>query len=214
MIVRSITNLKLFKVLDEGTNEMFYGCNQEWYGTDWQRRSGCGPSVASNIVFYLNNNKTISDAEKNVNTKNKCVSFMEEVWEHVTPTNEGIPTTKMFYDHVVAYTKSKGLNVKYGFCDVPEDKLLRPKLSKILDFLEEALIKDSPIAFLNLSNGDEKNLEPWHWVTIISLQFTENKKSAFIKILDEGLIKNINLELWYNTTTLGGGFVYLLNATS
>jgi len=26
--------------------------------------------------------------------------------------------------------------------------------------------------------------------------------------LDEGLIKKIDLALWYRTTTLGGGFVY------
>jgi len=77
-----------------------------------------------------------------------------------------------------------------------------------LSFLEGGLIKDAPIAFLNLCNGQVKNLDPWHWVTIISLEYAENGKSASIKILDEGLIKKIDLALWYDTTTLGGGFVY------
>jgi len=47
-------------------------------------------------------------------------------------------------------------------------------------------------------------------VTIISLEYIENK-GIYVYILDEGAIKRINLTLWYNTTTLGGGFVYFAN---
>jgi hypothetical protein len=78
----------------------------------------------------------------------------------------------------------------------------------VVYFLEGALQQDSPIAFLNLCNGDEKNLQSWHWVTIIALEYSEDGNSAFIDILDEGLIKKIDLLLWYKTTTHGGGFVY------
>ena len=107
----------------------------------------------------------------------------------------------------ICYT-NEGRNVKYDFCNLPKDTSCRPKLSKVIDFLEGALVNDAPIAFLNLCNGEEKNLQRWHWVTIISLEYSEDRKSVFIKILDEELIKKIDLTLWYNTTTLGGGFVY------
>lgn len=133
---------------------------------------------------------------------------MEEIWGYVTPTKEGIPNTKMFYEDVLFYAFVKGMNVNYYFCNIPEDKVNRPKLSKILKLLQDALIKDAPIAFLNLCNGQVKNLDSWHWVTIISLEYTEDGRSAFINILDEGQIKTIDFALWYNTTTLGGGFVY------
>lgn len=133
---------------------------------------------------------------------------MEEIWKFVTPTRAGIPTTKLFYESVTAYTKTKGLDVEYRYCDLPKKKSLRPKFMDVVYFLEGALQQDSPIAFLNLCNGDEKNLEPWHWVTIISLEYSEDGESAFIDILDEGMIKKINLLLWYKTTTHGGGFVY------
>ncbi len=55
--------------------------------------------------------------------------------------------------------------------------------------------------------ADEKDLDPWHWVTIISMEYDEDGKCAFINVLDGGLIKKTNLALWYQTTTLGGGFV-------
>lgn len=205
---KSISDTNLLKIFDEHTHKAYYGCDQEWYATEWQRLSGCGPTAVCNIIWYLNHTQPAFGLKQSCDSKENSLSFMEEIWEYVTPTNEGIPTIKMFYEAVLAYTKLKGLNVEYSFCDVPEDKSIRPKLADVVIFLERALLKDAPIAFLNLCNGDENNLEPWHWVTVISLDYAEDENSAFINILDGGLIKKIDLSLWYNTTTLGGGFVY------
>jgi len=205
---KSISNVKLLRIFDERTHENHYGCDQEWYATEWQRLSGCGPTAVCNLIYYLNRTQPSFGLEQSCDTKETSVSFMEEIWRYVTPTAKGIPTTKMFYEAVLAYAKAKGLDVAYSVCDVPEDKSLRPNLADVVNFIERALQKDTPIAFLNLCNGEEKNLEPWHWVTIISLEFAENRKTAFINILDGGLIKRIDLTLWYNTTILGGGFVY------
>lgn len=207
MTTNSIDQINLFMVIDESKNETHYGCNQEWYATKWQRLSGCGPSVASNIYFYLSHTQSSLELEKGFNSKETWLSLMEEIWEYITPSIRGVHTTKMFYEPMLTYTKFKGLNVEYRFCDVPKDKARRPKLSEILSFLEQALSKDAPIAFLNLCNGEEKNLDRWHWVTIISLEY-DDKDSLFVSILDEGKIKKIDLSLWYNTTKLGGGFIY------
>jgi hypothetical protein len=212
MMIYSISNLNLFKIIDDSMNKIYYGCSQEWYATEWQRLSGCGPTAASNIISYLNRTCSTLELGQSPDNKINCISLMEEIWAYITPTTEGVNTTKMFYEAVLIYTKSKGLNVEFEFCDLPEDKTLRPELAVILTFLKKALANDAPIAFLNLCNGEEKNLEQWHWVTIISLECSEDGKSAFIKILDEGQIKKIDLALWYNTTTLGGGFVYFTAA--
>ena len=208
-MTQTILNLNAFKVLDESNHKIYYGCDQEWYTTEWQRCAGCGPSVATNIFMYLSH--TGSTLEEYSITKENCLLLMEEAWKYVTPTPMGIPTTKMFYEYVLAYTKTKGINVEYGFCDLPEDKSCRPTLLEVRQFIEGALSKDTPIAFLNLCNGDEKNLDRWHWVTIISLDYKENEDSADVTFLDEGFIKKIDLSLWYHTTTLGGGFVYFIN---
>jgi hypothetical protein len=72
--------------------------------------------------------------------------------------------------------------------------------------VESALSRDVPVAFLNLCSGEEKNLQEWHWATIISLQAEENGL-VFVHILDEGAVRVVNLTLWLETTTRGGGFV-------
>jgi hypothetical protein len=201
----SLSNIDIFKVLDENNENAYYGCNQEWYTSEWQRRSGCGPSVACNIITYLHAEKP--DLVHDISSKSKCLSFMEEIWEYVTPTEMGIPTTKLFYDRVLAYAEAKEFPIGYEFCDIPEEKTLRPPLQEMIDFIETALIKNIPVAFLNLCNGCEENLDRWHWVTVISIDSTGDEKNAVIEILDEGKIKKIDLALWYHTTTQGGGFV-------
>lgn len=208
MITKSISNPDLLEIFNEDTNQIFHGCNQKWYTTFWRRLSGCGPTVASNLILYLYQTRFASGLKQNLISKKYCLKLMEDIWNYVTPRLTGVSATKMFYKGVLSYTKSKELNIEYGFLDLPKDKAARPGLSEVAYFLEGALLKDAPIAFLNLCNGAEKSLERWHWVTIISLEYTENGAGVFVNILDNGQIKKINLALWYNTTTRGGGFVY------
>lgn len=207
MIKRSIQNLNLFEIYDEITSKDCYGCDQEWYRTKWQRLSGCGPTVATTILYYLRRSRPASGPDNSPLNRSGCLSLMEEVWQYVTPKLSGIPTTKMFYDDVLAYAKAKALNLKLDVIDIPGNRSLRPEFRRLLMFLADALRSDAPIAFLNLNNGDEKQLDSWHWVTIISLEYAEDESTAFTEILDEGIIKKINLAQWFQTTTLGGGFV-------
>lgn len=202
----SISNPALFKVPTDDAS--CFGCDQGWFASEWQRLSGCGPTAATNIIFYLTHNDPSSISGSCFSDKGSCLSLMEEIWAFVTPTTEGIDTTQMFYTSVMAYFQSKNINVAFEVIDLPEDKTLRPKFTELLDFLERAMNNDAPVAFLNLCNGEEVNLEAWHWVTIISLENAEDEEITFVKILDQGQISMINLTLWYNTTELGGGFVY------
>ncbi|HBE80615.1 MAG TPA: hypothetical protein DDW65_22945 [Firmicutes bacterium] len=208
MTTKSILNPDFFKVLDEDTRELYYGCNQEWYTTKWQRLSGCGPTVASDLILYLFYRTRQTNLGMGLISKKNCLELMEEIWQYVTPTMHGVSNTKMFYEALFSYAEFKGFHVQYRFLDLPNKRLNRPSFSELLNFLDEAFSKDTPVAFLNLCNGDEKGLDRWHWVTIIALEYTENGDQAFADIIDDGKIKRINLALWYHTTSKAGGFVY------
>ena len=86
----------------------------------------------------------------------------------------------------------------------------RPVLYEVIEFIQNGLRADTPIAFLNLDNGAETALEAWHWVTITAIYAEET--DAVVDICDEGVKKQINLRLWLETTVQGGGFIYLLSA--
>ncbi len=201
-----IEHPELFKVSDESSGETYCGCSQTWYRGKWQRMSGCGPTAASNIILYMNQESPISKA--------KCLSVMEEMWRYVTPTVRGVHTTRRFRVGMSGYAASKGMNVRFEVCNLPKNRSRRPVLSEVIRFLEEALSKDCPVAFLNLCNGQELSLDRWHWVTIISLEHDLEGDNAVVEVLDRGEVKRLNLTLWYNTTKRGGGFVYLVNQDS
>lgn len=196
----------MLKVFDVNSQTAYYGCDQEWYATEWQRCAGCGPSVVSTMLLYFNRVSCLS--KSGVYTKEDCLSLMEEVWQYVTPTDHGIPTTKLLYEDVLQYGEAKALTIEYCVCDMPEESSARPPFPELVRFLAGALDQDIPVAFLNLCNGDEQNLDRWHWVTIIALEYDESGENALVTIVDGGMLKRIDLALWYKTTTQGGGFLY------
>lgn len=208
LMIYSIRHPEYFEVHSGQDEASCYGCDQEWYNSEWQRLSGCGPTAASNIIYYLSRTKPRACKLDVQNDRGGCLALMEEVWTYVTPTEEGVDTTKKFYDALRAYFDAVGTRTAAEICDIPENKDERPALKEVLDFLITAMENDAPVAFLNLCNGDETNLEEWHWVTVISLRCDEGKAQSHLIILDEGQFKKIDLGLWHNTTELGGGFVY------
>ncbi len=209
MKTSSISNLELLKFVDESNDNIYFGCDQEWYPTEWQKRSGCGPTTACNILLYL---KFLNFSEKkaiNNNSKEFALSQMQEVWRYITPSEKGIPTTEIFCHDIGDYYKSKNLEATCYSFDIPKDKYLRPEFKEVIHFIENAMLADSPVAFLNLCNGEVEALDSWHWVSIVSLESNEKGNVGNVQIVDEGLLKKIDLYSWYNTTKLGGGLVYI-----
>jgi hypothetical protein len=86
--------------------------------------------------------------------------------------------------------------------DIP--KLGRPSAPEVLGFVAAGLDSDCPVAFLNLSNGNQPQLDGWHWVTIIGLD-----DRAVARISDQARLIEVNIEEWLGSTLLGGAFVYI-----
>lgn len=195
----ALKNPEFFEILDEITGNKYSGCNQEWYRKPWQRMAGCGPTVASNIILYNRKNSGTIKCD--------ALRLMEELWKHVTPTFRGVNSTNIFHRGLKSLAESKNAALLYDAVDIPEKKEMRSSLEAVVSFIGSSLEKDIPVAYLNLCNGDEKNLDKWHWVTLIAIEYEDDMSSVFAEILDEGMKKTVDLLLWYNTTTLGGGFV-------
>lgn len=208
MISITLAHSEWFEILDESTQTRYNGVDQDWYGEEWQRTAGCGPATAANIVHYAWRKKSLVCRAI---TKSQMTALMEEMWQYVTPTANGIPTTELFCGLFDSYLEAKGLKTSRVACclDLRRDGGEFLPFKRILEYLETSLRNDNPVAFLNLCNGDALELESWHWVTVISLRFDLDADllNATIEILDAGSVKRVDLALWYQTTTKGGGFV-------
>ncbi len=205
----SIRHPEYFQIFSEDESKTLFGCDQEWYRSHWQRISGCGPTAASNLMYYISRSKQAASGVDMTNGKDECLTLMEKVWAYVTPTQQGVDTTKRFVDSLGMYLDELQFKADLQVLNIAKAMKKRPTAEDVVTFLDQAMRNDAPIAFLNLCNGDETALEEWHWVTIISLEFNEDTSQVYVEIIDESQIKRINLTLWLRTTTRGGGFVYI-----
>ena len=209
MMNSTIRHPEYFQIFSEDESKTLFGCDQEWYRSHWQRISGCGPTAASNLMYYITRSKQAASDVNMTNNKGKCLALMEKVWGYVTPTQQGVDTTKRFVDSLGLYLEELHLKADLHVLNIAEDIQNRPTNEDVVTFLDQAMRNDAPIAFLNLCNGDEIALEEWHWVTIIALEYSDTASQVYVEIIDESKIKRINLALWLSTTTRGGGFVYI-----
>lgn len=206
MINASVKNIKLFDIFDETAAVTYCGGWQGWYGDVWKRMSGCGPTTVANIMNYLCRTWA-GNIDGPPLPKNNFQALMEAVWRYVTPGMRGIPSTSALIKGAAGYIVSENLELTPEKLDIPKNKSLRPVFSEMLAFLSASLNNDAPVAFLSLDNGEEKRLDSWHWVTLLSLEYEEDGSAAFAGIADEGQRFRVDLKKWYDTSSLGGGFV-------
>lgn len=183
----------------------YYGANQDWYQTKWQRSAGCGPTSTSHLLSYLSKTRETCKALCSYDTSGKSgiLKLMDEVWEYVTPTKQGVNKTEMLVDGAVRFGDERGVALSCRVMPIPPLPVLRSLHEKAYAFIAQALSDDLPVAFLNLSSGMVSNLDQWHWVTLT--EFDPETKHAIM--YDNGSRQPVNLDLWLQTTTLGGGFV-------
>jgi hypothetical protein len=170
------------------------GGSQHWYADKWRRRSGCGPTAAANLVWYLSDIKDRSLAAFRV--------LQEEMFGYVTPGFGGVNSSKIFTEGVAAYAKAHGAALEQTALDIPQFR--RPSAAEALGFIAAGLDSDCPVAFLNLSNGNQQQLDSWHWTTIIGLD-----DGMTARISDQARIIEVNIKEWLCSTMLGGAFVYI-----
>ena len=174
----------------------YIGGSQDWYDVRWHRMSGCGPVAASNLVWY----KLCMQGDKR-----QYEILIREMYFFMTPDIHGVNTSEIFTDAVSRYGAEKGLQFVMQVLEIPKNANSRPDNKTTIEFLASALHSDLPVAFLNLSNGTLKNLENWHWVTILSL----DKITGLTEVSDYGKKLDIDISEWLNSTRLGGCFVSL-----
>lgn len=193
----------------ENDNQKWYGYDQDWYLSSFQRTRGCGPTVAAMLLMYLNRREAepLPYMGHNISSITKV---LEHVWDFVTPGwLLGLNSTKKFCQGVEKLMGSYGLNWRCRRLSVTAFRSKRASLSQVVQFLEDGIAADCPIAFLNLHKGQAIDLESWHWIVLIALSYDEQQNRYLVTGYDGGRPLTFDLGLWLETTKLGGGFVYI-----
>jgi len=190
--------------------KIHYGANQQWYTGilgSWQRLAGCGPTNAASLLWYLARTRPgcagLAPQPAAEQTREVMISHMKTVWPYVKPGMHGVNRTDLFRDGVLRFAVDRGISLAADTLDVPPETGDRPDSAQAAIFLQNALERDLPIAFLNLNSGKETRLESWHWMTITA--FAPETLTGWC--YDQGTCREFDLALWLETTLRGGGFV-------
>jgi hypothetical protein len=127
---------------------------------------------------------------------------MEEVYGFVKPGMIGIMPGD-FIKGAVDFSAFRDYRFAPALLPVPGSKRNRPTSGAVARFIRESLEADIPVAFLNLSSGRIKNLDSYHWVTIILFDEVTGKAD----IVDNGRRLTIDVIKWIRKTSMGGAFV-------
>jgi hypothetical protein len=179
------------------------GGSQLWYTDRWSVLSGCGPTAAANLVWYLSRRDPSLGALTGVLTYSleSYRSLQDEMFTRFKPGMGGVNSSKLFTGGLLKYAGLRGIALETRELDIPA--IGRPSAGAMADFVREGLVSDCPVAFLNLSNGDQAALDSWHWVTVIGLS------GRTAHILDMGRPVEVDLLRWHASSVLGGAFVYV-----
>ena len=185
---------------------VLFGCDQDWFRGFWQRKAGCGPCTGANLILYLSRSGRLS-LPMEITDRASFLVLMERSWEYLTPGMMGLNSPFLMQRGLDAYLESLGSPLRSRVLEVPAQEALRPSPAQAEAFIRQGLEAGSPVAFLNLSNGDIPGLESWHWVTVIGVSGTG--EDAALDIYDNGKQLSVSLPRWLRATKRGGGFVYV-----
>lgn len=185
-----------------------HGADQDWYSLPWRQRAGCGPTTASVQMAYLAALRPSLAALCPLEGREQgtFVTYMDQVWEYVTPGSHGLNRVEMYTDGVTRFCGERGVRLVSHALEVPIGEE-RPGFERCVSFIRAGLASDCPVAFLNLDNGEVEALDKWHWVLLSALE--KGDAGTLVTVVDSGNSFSIDLKLWYDTARDLGGFVWL-----
>ena len=185
-----------------------HSADQDWYSLPWRQRAGCGPTTASVQMAYLAALRPSLAALCPLKEREQetFVTYMDKVWEYVTPGSHGLNRVEMYTDGVARFCGERGVKLVPRALEVPTGEE-RPGFDRCVSFIRAGLEADCPVAFLNLDNGEVEALDKWHWVLLSALE--EGDAGTLVTVVDNGNTFSIDLKLWYDTARDLAGFVCL-----
>jgi hypothetical protein len=182
------------------------GGSQLWYPSIMRRLSGCGPTTASNIIWYISRSQpSLNLCKSSKGTLAEYKTLQNEMFNYITPGIRGVNKSGQFSKGAIAYGVDHGVTLLEHILEIPRQLDKRPTWETVCHFLIAALTSNYPVAFLNLNKGSLTNLDSWHWVTILALD-TDRK---CVTISDQSRKFDIQLDNWLSSSTIGGAMVYL-----
>gem|GEM_PF-271186 len=188
-------------IIEDGS--AVYGGKQKWLGS--RSSNGCGPTAASNILYYLaDKDSKYSMLYSGSTSERDFTAHLNSVYDHMRTVNPiwGLVSITSFAN----YTKSYAEELGYPSLNIHKKEALWTKHQDTIDFIKEGLNKDTPVATLNLNRFWDRY--GWHWMTITAFKDLGMYNNQIV-LSSWGEKHTINFWLYFDKARdYGGGYVY------
>lgn len=188
-----------------------YGGDQNWFSDRFMRLAGCSAVCASEACAYLAgrfpNLSRLYPGDPRSIRKEEFVSFMQSVYQYITPGFMGMSSIKRFKKCFTEYAYSVGADVRILLLggDAPAGEAKR--------FLTRALDADYCALYLLLTHKDPEMDEfTWHWFTLTGYEM--NGETIMVDFATWGKKHTLPFEKLWNTGTLSRGGMVLVTDPS
>lgn len=193
----------------------YYGGDQDWYSSKLAQDGACGTVAAANITAYMASRDNDYDKlyEYDDFSKDNFISHMNDMYSYLKPFR--IPSTEIplgiwpmsrFENKVEKFASDRGVSIS-GVRDNS-----RFTKENVIDYIEEGLENDAPVAMLIGFNDDMKNIQvtqpngaywtqttfSFHWVVITELKTDEIAGTSTAKVSTWGGYAYLDLDSFIN----------------
>lgn len=193
--------------IDGSDGKIYFGGKADWFSAPPQRPLREGAVVAAEILSYLaatRDNLWDLYPPGQRRTQAEFEGLAEKVQNFISPYERGQVCLSGFVDGLTAYTDHAGHRLVFNVLDIPADRSKRPSADRCEGFIDDAMNRDSPVAFLTRSHGSREGEVVYHWSLIV------RRSGSKVLLADNGTQTSMDFRLWHDTTTLGGGLVFVI----
>lgn len=187
---------------DEGN--ISFGGKVEWLDLAGRRDIRDGAVTAAEVLSYLAATRsTLHDFYPPLTrrTQSEFVAMVNDVMGYFTPDRDEQLALAGFAEGVTAFANHNGHHLEVSVLDIPDAVEKRPSADRCLGFIDDAMAKDAPVAFLRRSI-DGNGVASCRWRLIVG------RRGNQVVVADNGIQHTIDFRLWYDTARLGGALVF------
>lgn len=193
--------------IDGADGKIWFGGKIDWFPASTGRRFRGGAVVAAGILSYLAATRDSLWDLYPPGTRRTQAEFeklVAGIWEYLMP--EGVEQLGLnaFVNGLNAYVEHAGHPLFFNAVDIAKDRNERPSADRCLGFIDDAMERDTPVAFLTRKRGENEGEYIYTWALLVG------RRGNMVILAEDGVQKNLDFRLWYDTTEMGGALVFIV----
>lgn len=187
--------------IDGADGKIYFGGRTAWLPEDMRQLRGAAVVAAELLSYLAATRDGLGDLYPPGEHRKQAdfLQLMEQVW-HFLADDDGTITLEEFVERLNAYAVHYGHQLVFHALTIENH---RPSADRCQGFIDDAMERDTPVAFLNWRHGPDGERQS-NWSLIVA------QVGNRVILADDGIQRPIDFRLWHDTNSLGGALLFVI----